>query len=461
MTDSVTRSYIEECLAGNTGLLNAMTDARFPASYRSDYGRKLLSRPFFAGRTEVLRCAEDLASLFRVMTSLPDRLFGGDISQYCDATGMSPAEATLMTRFRDPPVLYGRADLYHDGRSLRLLEYNLSSALGGTDRSEVCRCLLELDAFRAFAERHRLGYTHTGERLVAALRQAALPVTRGREPVVGLIESDGALSKYIDAARQFQEMMGQLGITVLLGEASQLGTRSGRVLLDGHPIDVAMRYFAVGDLLTSSTAAAAADIVTRAQEDGTAVLWTGLRSHLADTKSCLALLSDERWRGAFSAAERELIDRILPWTRRLAKTATQIGGQSTDLIDYCRAEQRELVLKPSAGYAGRGVVTGWTVSEREWRDALTTGCQESYVVQRRVIPRREPIVHPETRELADWIAVWGTFLLPDGYAGSFVRAAPANGQAVINIGTQEAVRSTSVFHFPESPEKVYSHIVED
>jgi hypothetical protein len=59
-------------------------------------------------------------------------LFDGDFARYCDAIGIDRRSASLISRFPGGSQLYGRADMYHDGTSLKLLEFNIDS---GRNRS--------------------------------------------------------------------------------------------------------------------------------------------------------------------------------------------------------------------------------------------------------------------------------------------------------------------------------------
>src|ERR1700735_4560124 len=149
MADRVTGGYVDRCLAGDRGLLDAMQHARarFPEALAASCGGQLLGRPMFMGQAEMLACADDLIRLFGLLASLPDRLFDGDFGRYCKAVRIDPRSAALIKRFPGGPVLYGRADMYHDGHSLKLLEYNIDSVIGGTERAEISRFLLEVDAF--------------------------------------------------------------------------------------------------------------------------------------------------------------------------------------------------------------------------------------------------------------------------------------------------------------------------
>lgn len=131
MSDHVTEAYNQQCLDGNTGLLNAMARAEFPPLFHVSCGHRLLPRPFFIDEGPMRAFADDIRSVFDLLTQLPDRLFDGDLGAYCTALGIPGRQAALMRRFAGgDPVPYGRADIYHDGTSFKLLEFNVGSELG-------------------------------------------------------------------------------------------------------------------------------------------------------------------------------------------------------------------------------------------------------------------------------------------------------------------------------------------
>ena len=444
IADRVTTSYIDRCVAGDRGLVHAMerARARFPAALGRSCGARLLARPMFIAEAEMTACADALMQIFDLLASLPERLFDGDFGRYCRAINIDPGRAALIKRFPGPPTLYGRADMYHDGTSLKLLEYNTDSVIGGTERAEISRLLLEVDAFRDFAAEQELNYVHTGDRVARALRTAAEPVTGGEVPVVALVERDGGLPACMHLVLSFQEMMRRLGLDVVLGEISQLRSKAGRLYLHGKHIDVVLRYFGIEDITASAGAAEAAEPIFRAHEEGKVVLWTTMRSWQIFNKGCLALLSDNRSREVFSRQERNVIDNILPWTRRI------IAGDRA-VIEQCRGDRSAFVLKPYGGYGGVGVVAGWKVSDREWKEALLEAARHGgHVAQRKVVPRNEPVVNPETGKVEPWSAVWDAYLTPDGYAGSRVRALPAGDHGVINMRSSSASRTAGVFCYP-------------
>jgi uncharacterized circularly permuted ATP-grasp superfamily protein len=72
------------------------------------------------------------------------------------------------------------------------------------------------------------------------------------------------------------------------------------------------------------------------------------------------------------------------WTRVLAARHTTLpDGETGDLLAFAREARETLVLKPSRGYGGDGVVIGQTLSPAEWDQALDAALAdpELWVVQ--------------------------------------------------------------------------------
>ncbi|MGX9788225.1 hypothetical protein [Mycobacterium sp. MMS18-G62] len=439
--NQVTVEYVDECLQNSSSLRRAAAEVVLPHTYSKSYGNLMLARPLFVDHDEITGFADDLTALFTLLTSLPARYFDGDLRRYCAALGMDERLADLMRLgATGHPRLYGRADAYHDGSSFKLLEFNVGSELGGIDAAQVNRAFLDVTSFREFRDRHQLAYIDTAAVLADALRSAAQQVTSRGEPVVALLEGPGGLNEHEHVFAAIQEAMGSHGIDLLLGEIDQVSFRNGKLVLDGVPVDVVLRYFAAGQLLDHPAGRDTLDLLMRAHHTGRTVVFTPLESALFASKSCLALVHDPRLREEFTVAERELVDRIVPWTR-------MVGSGSAELVDACRAHREGLILKPGVGYGGVGAVLGREVSDHEWSEILIAVKDQDYVVQRIVSAASEPVCNPDSGALEDWRANWGIFATQAGYAGAFVRALQADDGSVISY-SNAGTRGACVYTYP-------------
>ncbi|MEE1783425.1 hypothetical protein PUR71_10930 [Streptomyces sp. SP17BM10] len=462
MDSSVTSRYVTESANPDGGLRTLTTRAEIPAVYGTSYGHLLLPRPVFVSEQEIGAFADDLAAIFRVLVSLPGRCFGGDLHRYGAAIGLPPELIEVMTEgATGDPLLYARADAFHDGARFRLLELNVGSELGGVDIAQLNRAFLDVPAFRAFAEANGLDHTDTMAHLVAGLRGAAGGVADADpvHPVVALIEGPGALGDHDGVFLSIQEDMRGHGIELLLGEIQELAEGAdGKLALHGRPVDVVLRYFAAGQIAGDPVARAALTRLNRAHAAGRTALFTPLEGALFTSKAALGLLHRPEVRATLTEAEQDLVDRVLPHTWVLSGESG--GGDSdsdssgdtgdasyAEALAHARAHRTSLVLKPGIGYSADGVVIGRDVTEEQWQEALERTAVRDYVAQELVVPALEQVVDPQSGRTEGWVANWGVFVTPQGYGGAFCRALRPQDGAVITYANP-GTRGTCVFTHP-------------
>jgi hypothetical protein len=181
----------------------------------------------------------------------------------------------------------------------------------------------------------------------------------------------------------------------------------GRVWLAGRAVDVVSRMWLLDHLLEPG-AAELLDPLLGAAARGEVAMFTPLDSELFGSEASLAMLSDERNRHLFSAAERASIDAILPWTRMMRPgPVTLEDGQSVDLLDYAVAHRDDLVLKATPRYGGQDVLPGWDAgtSPQRWREELASAMGRPVrdpapdPAGGRAVPRRGPRAGPVDRRV--------------------------------------------------------------
>ena len=191
-----------------------------------------------------------------------------------------------------------------------------------------------------------------------------------------------------EIARHFHD---QLGIAVCHADPAELRLRGDEVLYDGQPVDVAYRDYAVEDLIELEQAGG--DVGPMRALFAQNRMVSSIASEL-DQKSCFEVFTDPLLTARhFSAAERRLFRRHVPWTRILSPRNTSLpGGESGDLPEFARRQRERLVLKPNRAWGGTGVCVGPTVEQAEWETRLDAALADSerWVVQQAVtIPVNE------------------------------------------------------------------------
>ncbi|GAB3227401.1 hypothetical protein GCM10027447_18470 [Glycomyces halotolerans] len=437
----LTREFLDE----SRGPARAVDSNRPPFDrFRSWFTRPLLGRPALLEADEVRRLDHDLPLLLSALQSLPERLFDGDRAAFAEHLGWTgPALPELLRRLSGPAVPLGRADLVRSPDGFKTVEFNTSSSLGSFEFGELCRATLQDPDFAEFSERAGLDYLDPLRSMVDTLLEAGGRRPSDR-PVIALVK--WVTSPVAVDPSLFVDLMADLGFDLVTCRVDQLEYRGGALRCGGRRIDVLYRAFLLKTAAADPRAAQILEPVSRAVADGAIDLFSPLDADLYGTKSCLAMLSDPRHRDVFTAAEREAIDRTLPWTRRLADAVADVDGEAEPLLDHVAANRTELVLKPSIGHAGQGVVAGWLTDRDQWEaDIRAAAAAGDHVVQRRARSVAERFYSPADPDTpAHYLLHWGLFVTGAGFSGGFVKGLPDRGQDVRFLGDGSHVGC--VFH---------------
>jgi hypothetical protein len=433
-----------------TGGHHPTAAARESATLTLAYQDRFLNGPAFLGETERRTVVEDLHMVYELLRSLPERVFGGSITALAAAVGMDPLQSALITRSARTGALLplGRADLYHDGAGFKLLEFNLTSALGGFENADINRAMLAYPPLEEFVRRHGLRYRDTLGRMVRTMNaECATYIPTDRAPVVAVVDTVDNFAVVGPRLRVFAAKLADYGAEGIACDLGELTYPNGRPTVSGRMIDIVFRYFLPEDLTDPSSAAQLEPLLV-AVEQGKVGLFSRLDAELYGNKGTLAILSDEQHRDLFDAAELACIDRLLPWTRYVRPRATDPGGAQVDMLTHALARQQELILKPTLLHGGNGITAGWEADAAEWEHKVTSAMNGPFVLQHRVRPAAE--LFPDSAGgLRALFLNWGLYLGSrsaddDGYAGGFVRASADPAVGVVSMGGGATVGC--VFH---------------
>jgi hypothetical protein len=193
--------------------------------------------------------------------------------------------------------------------------------------------------------------------------------------------------------------------------------RKKGVCFRGRPVDVVYRNIETRDMVALESG--------RRQLDGlraAAVAGQLISSPFGDLdhKSLWEVLGSPEFADRFTAAERKLIARHIPWTRLLYERRSEdMTGRTIDLPDYIRSHRAKLVMKPNRSCGGQGVTIGATVSQSQWEGVLRRGLRapRTWIVQELIpIPQRRGLrmCRGAPSEPLTLYSVYGIFASPTG-----------------------------------------------
>jgi len=176
------------------------------------------------------------------------------------------------------------------------------------------------------------------------------------------------------------------GVPSVICAPEQLTYENRKLRCDAFPIDLVYKRVIVNELLAKCEDS---HPLIRAYIAGDVCLVNSFRCKMVHKKAAFELLSDEANACWFTARERQVIRRTVPWTRRITQRKTRFRGREVDLIEHVRQHRSQFVVKPNDNYGGRGISFGDRATPSEWEATLSRALAGDYVVQEKLELRTE------------------------------------------------------------------------
>lgn len=292
-----------------------------------------------------------------------------------------------------------RLDSFLTEDAYSYVELNGESPAGIAYSDSAAAIFEEMPVMKRFAERYQMrslpGRPHLLKVLLECYEEflGRQPETK---PVIAIVDLKGLpTQKEFELFREYFEMN---GYTALICSPEELEFVDGKLYYGSVKIDIVYKRLLVNEYLPIIEQAPALLDACRAQA---VCMVNSFRGKLVHKKAIFAVLTNERYGKLFNAAEREAIDRHIPWTRKFREESTFNRETQIDLVEWTRQNAHKLVLKPNDDYGGHGIYIGWNLSESDWDDAISTALNDGdYLVQERVKTAKE--MFPMVFESGRW-----------------------------------------------------------
>jgi len=337
------------------------------------------------------RLIESIASCHWALCKSLDYLFDNRLhgSWQCLAEVLRLEEGTLRyidTRRRPRWLTICRPDVILDGDDITLVEPNAGSS---------CGCMPEADLLgRAFESSPKIGDFLRGagahrkdavSALSAHLSRCLRDSGAEQSDLIAVVEFAADLQESEAGYEVMAQELRRQGLRVEVAAVEELEVGSTGVFHHGERC-AALYRFAADEPDPIGNYERLAPLL-KASKDGRVLIVDELSDAIAANKTILAPLSEELDAGRLCPEVARILATFIPWTRVLEECFTQVDGQQVDLPQWSLSHQPELVLKPGAGFCGRGVVVGAEVDDVAWSKAVGTALlsSEAWIVQRLVV----------------------------------------------------------------------------
>ena len=195
----------------------------------------------------------------------------------------------------------------------------------------------------------------------------------------------------------------KLGINALAADPRQLRLKGKEIYCRDTKIDIMYRDSELQELIDIEKKGHNMAVLKQAFINNQVI--SSIEGEL-DHKSGFEIFSSPEFSRLFTAQERALFKKYIPWTRLLKeRKTTDANLRMVDLVPYVIKHKDALTIKPNRAYGGKGVVIGHTVSKKKWQEyiAKALSARDEYVAQSFVPIREEtfPWFTPDGRVTFD------------------------------------------------------------
>ncbi|HTV60852.1 MAG TPA: hypothetical protein VMJ93_18400 [Verrucomicrobiae bacterium] len=318
--------------------------------------------------------------------------------------------------------------------SLQFAEYNAESPAGLAYAERLSGIFSGLAVMKRFGETFRV----RGFELIQPLLAAQIASYRewggtASPPLIAIVDWRG-----VPTWSEFEILQASFereGVPTIVCDPRELEFDGEKLTAQGRRIDLVYRRVLINDIVARP---AECEALVKAYAARAVCVSNALSCKIPHKKAFFAVLTDDRNSGLFSAPEREMIRRHIPWTRLLSDTRTSRDGESFGLLEYVRKRRDNFVLKPNDEYGGTGVTLGWEIDDRAWDAALERALRGgfgSWVVQERIAVRREtfPMQTESGVEMRDMLVDFAPYIFRGRMAGFLTRLS-STGLANVTSG---------------------------
>ena len=396
-----------------------------------------LLRPHFLARSqydEIVYAAERIAEAEERLTYAA--LEDDDLRARLDLTEMEERLVKVDPGY-DVISVTSRFDTFVSGNDFKFLEYNAETPAGVGDQTPLETVLGHIPLVNEFLNNHANWKPKPHQMLLRSLFTSYREFGgRKKKPNIAIIDWDGVSTEaefYI-----LKEYFESMGFRTLVVDPAEVEYNGEQLHASSFEIDILYKRILVHELLEEFDDT---HPVITAYEDGNLCMCNSFRVKIPHKKASFAILTDPKYASIFTSEQLEMIDRHIPWTRKVEDAKTKFRGEEGDLLELLRKNREKFLIKPNDDYGGKGIVLGWESGQAEWETAIDNSLTDSFVVQERAaIEKLEfPLFDKKQVFMEKLLVDFDPFLFQNRVEGGMVRLSSSSLVNITQGGGQTAL----------------------
>lgn len=390
-------------------------------------------RPLLLNLDEYEALRRGAQTLAKIIVDACERKSGGDAARLAALIRHPQDHLRIMAPTNRLSASNVRPDVILSGGIPWYIECNFHSAIGGVVPTGLLNGIYAGSAAARRLEASGFGFVFHNS--MEARRRYLLEVIGGlklrRTPQIALIGWEKGQSTIREIVVEVAYLR-ERGLQAYYVRPADVRLKNGRLSAGGRSFDVAVRIF-----LTPKWLEAGIDLepYTRAARAGTTIIVTDDRCSLYTNKIVLAWLHQEP--GLLDPHAREFVDAHVPWTCLVRDGRALFRGREIDTVPFLLKHRRQLLLKPLAGYGGKGIVFGSGLDQASWAELVKRGAVESNLIAQKhvssdLVPMPFFIPNPHRVIVRRVSVVFGPHHFGSHAGGMLARHGASSGPGPIN-----------------------------
>lgn len=384
--------------------------------------------------------------VLNLLKCIPERIFENDVYKMSDYYQV-PVDIINIQLDNTNPLqlenLLARADFIFTPSGLKCLEYNVSAYMGGMQVAYWEPLYADIPVISKFLKTYdiKIKYENLISLLLEHLLTYALNVFPPGETEINIA---AAFPKYKGNRGRPPTYMNQVYRELLHRKSP--GIKGEVIYCNYHDLITSENVLFYKQkkihVLMEMHHGFVLERILEVFKKGNLCLLNGPITKLLSNKLNLALLSEHENSEKFSPAERDMIQKYIPWTRKITPGNVTYENSQVKMEEFIFSHREKMVIKPPMGMSGADVYIGKNTPPPLWKKVVEKASEQKNWLLQEYVESSNYLYQTGENGCAEHNAAWGVFIFGSRYGGGWVRILLSeNENGVINSkqGAEETV----------------------